>query len=1022
MKRLASLFAIHPDEASLAGLLIGLMLLTSIGNSLGVSGIEALFFARFGVTYLPLIYMIQGVLTLIVTLSVSAVLGGRSRNLIYVLMPVVMAAVLIGERFLTGFTWFLPVMWLLKEVLNSLMGLYVWGVASARCDTRQAKRLFPLFSAGRILGSVVGGLTTGPLVGIIGTENLLIVWAITLSVAFVVTQQLLGQNLQSLFAGAGLGPAATERRVKRRQTNSGFIHEVQQGYQFVRGSTLMRWISLAVVLFSALYFSVALPFSKAATMNFPDEGSLAGFLGLFNALSTGAAFLVSLFLANRLYARFGVMNAILALPIIYFLGFGVLAAFDLFPVLVVYKFTQMLWLAGIADSAYQAMFNAVPNERRDQVRAFIDGVPSQTGTFIAGFILIIGEQSLQSQQLYLIGLGLGLACTYVIWQASRAYSGALVAALKSGQPHLFIGSDSLGNIQRDSTAVGVAVAGVTDPDPAIRRVSAEILGSLSTPQATASLVSALADSDSHVRAASLRALVQARAASALLDVATCLHDPDPEVRVGAVDAVRQLAGYAPGVRHQIEPMLTDPDPQVRARSALALLKVSDHVQAKNLLRQMAALGEADEQVCALTALGEWGDAEAFALIETTLQDRASPAMVRRAAAQALVPCGAEAVPCLIEALDSDDRSVRDAVAEALGQIGAPAVEPTVAALFKPATEHGAIHALEHLPLNGASTMVRTYAREKVAKAIHYQALYLAVKRWTMDDKVKLLADSLQTAARFQGLHALRAVNLLGDRQSLVVVMENLQSRDSNQRANALETLESIREATLVKPMLKVWDDSDTAVSGVTGDLSQTVAQLLREPDAWLRACTLLAVGAKPIPGIDLSSIAETDPDPLVRGEAAKILSGEVMDTLATLSLMERILFLKKVPLFADLPPTDLKQVAAISNEVLFSNEDLIVAQGETGDEMFVIVSGEVGVRVKAEGKDEVQVAQRKAGDVVGEMAIINREPRMASLVALGETRMLCIDRKSFEGLLRERPEVCLAVMRVLALRLKDLSK
>jgi MFS family permease len=116
----------------------------------------------------------------------------------------------------------------------------------------------------------------------------------------------------------------------------------------------------------------------------------------------------SLFIANRFYARFGVMAAILALPLIYLVGFGVLAVFPAFPALVVYKFIQMLWLSGMADSAYQAMFNAVPGERRDQVRAFVDGVPSQAGTFIAGFILIVGEQSMDSQQLYLIGLGLGV--------------------------------------------------------------------------------------------------------------------------------------------------------------------------------------------------------------------------------------------------------------------------------------------------------------------------------------------------------------------------------------------------------------------------------------------------------------------------------------------------------------------------------------------------------------------------------------------------------------------------------------
>jgi CRP-like cAMP-binding protein len=56
------------------------------------------------------------------------------------------------------------------------------------------------------------------------------------------------------------------------------------------------------------------------------------------------------------------------------------------------------------------------------------------------------------------------------------------------------------------------------------------------------------------------------------------------------------------------------------------------------------------------------------------------------------------------------------------------------------------------------------------------------------------------------------------------------------------------------------------------------------------------------------------------------------------------------------------------------------------------------------------------------MAVISREPRMASLVAAGEVRTLCIDRKSFEGLLSERPETSLHVMRVLCARLKEATR
>ena len=96
------------------------------------------------------------------------------------------------------------------------------------------------------------------------------------------------------------------------------------------------------------------------------------------------------------------------------------------------------------------------------------------------------------------------------------------------------------------------------------------------------------------------------------------------------------------------------------------------------------------------------------------------------------------------------------------------------------------------------------------------------------------------------------------------------------------------------------------------------------------------------------------------------------------------------------------------------------AEGEVGDVMFIIVSGEVKVCSHKDGI-EMEIARRTAGDYVGEMSIIGREPRMASLVAVGDVRTLCIDQKSFEGLIRERPDVSLAVMQALTKRLKEAS-
>lgn len=148
-----------------------------------------------------------------------------------------------------------------------------------------------------------------------------------------------------------------------------------------------------------------------------------------------------------------------------------------------------------------------------------------------------------------------------------------------------------------------------------------------------------------------------------------------------------------------------------------------------------------------------------------------------------------------------------------------------------------------------------------------------------------------------------------------------------------------------------------------------------------------------------------------------------METLPTLSIMERILFLRRVPLFMDLQPAELKQVAAITSEVLFTDQQALAYQGETGVEMYIIISGEVRVLMAAGAQNEPQeVARRRSGDYVGEMAVISQEPRMATLIADGPVRVLCIKQKQFESILRERPEIGLAMLRTLSQRLREATQ
>ena len=224
IQRATTLLQIRADETAIVGLTTGLMFIGSAGGAIGSPGIEAMFYARFGVDFLPYMYIALGLSTVVVSLLVTALFARTSGEVIYVYMPLALAIFLIVARVLVArdFQWFYPPLWLGMNIMWMLKLLTMWGLAGIVCNTQQAKRLFPLFGAGGIVGLSMGGLITQPLVGLIGSENLLIVWAAALIIVFVMSQRLIA------------GHTYPPDRKSHRDSPEGILDNVIQGARHVR--------------------------------------------------------------------------------------------------------------------------------------------------------------------------------------------------------------------------------------------------------------------------------------------------------------------------------------------------------------------------------------------------------------------------------------------------------------------------------------------------------------------------------------------------------------------------------------------------------------------------------------------------------------------------------------------------------------------------------------------------------------------------------------------------------------------
>jgi CRP-like cAMP-binding protein len=105
----------------------------------------------------------------------------------------------------------------------------------------------------------------------------------------------------------------------------------------------------------------------------------------------------------------------------------------------------------------------------------------------------------------------------------------------------------------------------------------------------------------------------------------------------------------------------------------------------------------------------------------------------------------------------------------------------------------------------------------------------------------------------------------------------------------------------------------------------------------------------------------------------------------------------------------------------YKDGEVIIKQGESGNSMFVIQSGEVEVLRDNDGT-QVQLAVRKNGDFFGEMALFSKELRSATVRALGNARVLTIDRKNLLNSIQKDPSLAFRIIETLSKRIRDLSE
>ncbi|HXE89435.1 MAG TPA: cyclic nucleotide-binding domain-containing protein [Terriglobales bacterium] len=250
--------------------------------------------------------------------------------------------------------------------------------------------------------------------------------------------------------------------------------------------------------------------------------------------------------------------------------------------------------------------------------------------------------------------------------------------------------------------------------------------------------------------------------------------------------------------------------------------------------------------------------------------------------------------------------------------------------------------------------------------------------------------------------------------------DQLISGDAAVRSAAAQTLGEGVSAAVAARLREAWEIA-ARETGARTTLADAVRPHLASADPYVRVAAMYLLGERAaVDEETLKAMVHDEHDVVSETAICLLMRAHQLESREQTGLVtvERMIALRSVPLFASLAPQDLASLARASLELGFKYGQPLCVEGEPGDEVFILLSGEVRV-LHADGSEERMTARENSGGFIEELSVLDSAPRAATVLAgVGGARVLCLKGKAFREVLRTNPSVVSSVIHALAARLR----
>ncbi|TAL35043.1 MAG: cyclic nucleotide-binding domain-containing protein [Spirochaetes bacterium] len=1019
------LFSLRQDEYGFAIPLFMLYFFSGCFYSLGQIFTETLFLKTYGAQGLSRFFVYNGIaLILSGTLYNLLLLKISMRRGYFLLIALATGIIALASRYAhTEYRWYVFSLYLANYLFTFFLDMHFFNFIYQYMTLRNSKRILPFLMG----GGKLGGIAASALCFTIFARDISLygfyMWAA--SGALLAIPVLL---LRKRAAAAGAAPRAGGRELlPDLRIFERFARKIKLSYS----SPIFTWSLLVVFVMSIVNQVSEYYFAHIFNAVFETKQELARFLAVYTFSADLVTLLLQLFLVSRLIKRAGVQasnyfypGSFLAFITLAIVSPGILAGVAL------RFFRKNLGLL-FRVPVFNIIMAASPRDRITEVKSFLTGIVSPLGMVAGGGILLLIYKKLPAEQGYALAIVTGCAFVALTFFQNRAYRKTLKKRLSLD---LAAGARNPEYASYES----LARHGVADGR------SVRIMEAFFHAAPSLDLLNHLAP---HFPSLSRRSkelmfglLEGSRYEGADALAAAALADPDPLVRslglghargLAFTQREKLLAGYAPesaAERFARALLLSRPGDDgtgtrdADSRALAALTEIGGGVLSGALPpEEFVLLAQALPPVYATTGLLGLAKATGDGLFLTQLAVRAE--LLDRAQARRILyryrhaPFGElAAFITRADSLTEIDRAILLDYRAAIPFEHMTAIfrfdEKTRDLILKRLLETRSfpqksnylnyLTSLEVKPVRAMEAFL-DYEIDKTLYLHRLRDAFLAAVPQAYRDSipVRFTADVFDS---FRDLHkhlVLKCLAVLTGVDMEEVYDSNLLLKDRDLNNYILEYIESSgkvarralalleREETAPAPGESLSCADASEIAAALASLSGYFAPHLARP---LRACA----------GAIRAYICDGPAGP----------GGEEQEML---SLVEKMVFLKENTLFRELQMDELFHIAQITGEMDLPRDKDLIREGTMGDELYILAEGEVEVYTR--GKS---LAKLGPGSCIGELSIIDTEPRSASARTTKKSRLLFIQRRDFLLTLRDNPAISINIMQVIAQRLRKM--